>query len=63
MLTKDLERLWNAMRIAEGLLSSGEKVKIFFTGEGVEALELETTQFNLKELFYKILQNGGEFFS
>jgi len=58
--TKEPEKAWNAMRLANFALRAGDEVKVFLMGEGVEAPEVEESKFNVKKEMEKFLEDGGK---
>ncbi|OAQ21652.1 DsrE family protein [Thermosulfurimonas dismutans] len=60
LTTKEPEKAWNAMRLANFALKAGDEVKVFLTGEGVEASEVADDKFNIKQEMNKFLEGGGQ---
>lgn len=58
--TNDLERVWNAFRLANTALESDHSVETFLLGDGVEAPDLEHEKFNPHGVMLKYVQNDGE---
>lgn len=59
--SNDPETVWNAIRFGVHALSSGETVKIFLLGKGVEAEDLDNESFKITELMQTFIEQGGEF--
>jgi uncharacterized protein involved in oxidation of intracellular sulfur len=57
--SNDPETVWNAFRFANFALSSGDEVRVFLMGRGVEAEELDTEKFNITEQMRSFLEKGG----
>ncbi|WP_457555777.1 DsrE family protein [Candidatus Pyrohabitans sp.] len=58
--SNDPETVWNAFRFANFALSSGDQVKVFLMGKGVEAENLDTENFNIREQMQNFVDRGGE---
>lgn len=58
--SNDAETVWNAFRFGIFARNKGDEVRIFLLGKGVEAEQLDTTQFKVTELMSKFLNVGGE---
>lgn len=61
--TADAERIWNAFRLANTALDAGHAVEVFLLGEGVEAPDVETEQFNPHGVLVKFVRDGGELYA
>lgn len=61
--TNDPERVWNAFRLANTALDDGHTVDVFLLGDGVEAPDLDTEQFNPHGLLRKYVDGGGTLLS
>lgn len=57
------ETVWNAFRFGSFVLKQGNEVKIFLTGRGVEAEDLDTEQFKLTEMMKVFVESGGRIFA
>jgi len=57
------ETVWNAFRFGVFSLKDGHPVKVFLTGRGVEAEELDTEQFKVTEMMQSFVENGGQIFA
>ena len=57
--TNDAETSWNAFRFANVCLSKNETVKVFLIAKGVEAEQVSTAQFNIKEQMEKFVAAKG----
>lgn len=53
------ETNWNALRLANLVLSKGDTVSIFLVGEGVEYVAHSSEQFDIKKQLGKYLESGG----
>ncbi|WP_210534573.1 DsrE family protein [Thermosulfurimonas marina] len=58
--TKEAEKAWNAVRLANFALKAGDEVKVFLMGEGVEAPEIAEGPFNVRKQLEDFLSAGGE---
>ncbi|NOZ59145.1 MAG: DsrE family protein [Euryarchaeota archaeon] len=58
--SNDPETVWNAFRFANFALSSGDEVKVFLMGKGVEAETLDTENFKVTEQMQSFVDKGGE---
>lgn len=57
----DPETVFNALRMALYSLEQGDKVRIFFSGRGVEIDSIEDPKFDVRDLAQKVLDAGGQF--
>ena len=57
--TKDEEKTYNAFRFGNHALKKGHEVSMFFLGEGVEAEEIISKKFNVKEQIEYFIRNNG----
>ncbi|MDI6716984.1 MAG: DsrE family protein [Actinomycetota bacterium] len=60
--SNDPETVWNAFRFGLQPLANGDEVKVFLTGKGVEAEQLDTEQFPVTEMMKQLQELGGEIF-
>lgn len=56
----DPETVWNAFRLGSASLAYDDKVKIFLLGKGVEAMNIKSLKFNIKEQVEIFIEHGGE---
>ncbi|MHB0915223.1 MAG: DsrE family protein [Thermoleophilia bacterium] len=57
--SNDPETVWNAFRFGLKPLTKGDEVKVFLTGRGVEAEQLDTEQFEVTRMMKDFLEMGG----
>ncbi len=57
--TREAERAWNAVRLANFALKAGDEVRIFLMGEGVEAPEISEGPFTVRKQLEDFLSAGG----
>lgn len=57
--SNDPETVWNAFRFGLKPLTRGDEVKVFLTGRGVEAEQLDTEQFEVTRMMKDFLEMGG----
>ncbi len=58
--TKEAEKAWNAVRLANFALKAGDEVQIFLIGEGVEAPEISEGPFAVRKQLEEFLSTGGK---
>ena len=58
--SNDPETVWNAFRYGEHVVKSGDEVKVFLTGPGVEAERIGTEQFPVKGMMKNLEALGGK---
>jgi uncharacterized protein involved in oxidation of intracellular sulfur len=58
--SNDSEIAWNAFRFGVTALKEGHEVKVFLINKGVEAPEIESEKFNVKEQINSFVSNKGE---
>ena len=58
--SNDPETVWNAFRYGEHVVKSGDEVKVFLTGPGVEAEHISTVQFPVKGMMKNLEALGGK---
>lgn len=56
--TANVEKNWNAFRLANLALEQGDEVKIFLLGEGVEYEKVSSEKFNIAEQTEKFLNSS-----
>ena len=61
--SNDAETVWNAFRFANFALNSGDEVRIFLIGKGVECEKIEDEKFNVREQMEIFVNNGGEIYA
>lgn len=59
----DSETVWNAFRFGNFALASGDQVKAFLIGKGVELESLGTDKFNVAEQVQTFINTGGKIFA
>ena len=59
----DSETVWNAFRFGNFALASGDLVKVFLIGKGVELESLATDKFNITEQVQTFIKTGGKIFA
>lgn len=57
--TNDVERIWNAFRLANEALEAGHDVETFLLGDGVEAADVESDKFHPRGVLLKYRNEGG----
>ena len=58
--SKDPETMWNAFRFASAALSKGHNVSIFLLGPAVEIDSVDNSRFEVKKVFNRFTELGGE---
>jgi len=58
--TNDPEEVWNAFRFGNVALKEGHTVKVFLVNNGVEAENIQSDKFNVKEQINTFLGSNGE---
>ena len=61
--SNDAETVWNAFRFANFALNSGDEVRIFLIGKGVECEKIEDEKFNVREQMEIFVNNGGKIYA
>jgi uncharacterized protein involved in oxidation of intracellular sulfur len=61
--SNDPETVWNAFRFGNLALDTGDPVKIFLLGKGVEVESLESPEFKITEQMRLFHDKGGNIFS
>jgi peroxiredoxin family protein len=59
LYSNDAETVWNAFRLANLSESNGDTVTIFLIGKGVEALTIESKEFDIKQKADEFVAKGG----
>lgn len=59
LYSNDAETVWNAFRLANFSETRGDTVTIFLIGKGVEALTIESKEFDVKQKAEEFLAKGG----
>lgn len=54
------EAIWNAFRLGSASLAYDDEVKIFLLGKGVEAMNIESLKYNIKEQVKIFIEHGGQ---
>ena len=57
--TNDPESAWNALRLGNEALASGNEATLFLLGNGVEIEDIVDEQFYVSTVLKKFLDNGG----
>ena len=57
--TNDPETAWNALRLGNEALSTGNEVSMFLLGRGVEIENIKNETFNVAGVMEKFLNGGG----
>ena len=55
----DLETVWNALRLGNEALSTGNETIMFLLGNGVEIQTIKNQTFNVAKTLKKFLNSGG----
>ncbi len=58
--TNDPEEVWNAFRFGNVALENRNNVKVFLVNKGVEAEDIKSNKFPVKEQLQTFLDNKGE---
>ncbi len=59
----DSETVWNAFRLGNFSLKKGDNVNVFLLANGVEAEELTSETFNIREQMQQFVNDGGQIFA
>jgi len=59
LYSNDAETIWNAFRLANFSETRGDTVTIFLIGKGVEALTVESKEFDIKQKAEEFVTKGG----
>lgn len=57
--SNDPETVWNAFRFGLKPLTKGDEAKVFLTGRGVEAEQLDTEEFAVTQMMQDFMDMGG----
>ena len=58
--TNDPEEVWNAIRFGNVALKQNHEVRVFLLNKGVEAEDIKSDRFLVKEQLQSFLENKGE---
>jgi uncharacterized protein involved in oxidation of intracellular sulfur len=58
--TNDAEEVWNAFRFGNVALKENHTVRVFLVNKGVEAEDVKSEKFNVKEQMDSFIENKGE---
>ncbi len=58
--TNDSEEVWNAFRFANVALSKNHLVRVFSVNKGVEAEDIKSERFPVREQLQQFIDNKGE---
>ena len=58
--TNDPEEVWNAFRFANVALTGNHTVRVFLVNKGVEAEDIKSERFPVKEQLQQFVENKGE---
>jgi len=58
--TNDSEEVWNAFRFANVASRENHEVRVFLVNKGVEAEDIKSERFNVKEQLQFFIENKGE---
>jgi len=58
--TNDSEEVWNAFRFANVALGKNHNVRIFLVNKGVEAEDIKSERFQIKEQMQQFIKGNGE---
>lgn len=58
--SSDSETVWNAFRLGSFTKNKGDIAQVFLLGKGVEAENLDTEQFSVREQMQSFVNAGGE---
>ena len=58
--TNDPETVWNAFRLGNVALKASHTVKVFLVNKGVEAEDIKSEKFNVKEQIAAFIGDKGE---
>jgi sulfur relay (sulfurtransferase) complex TusBCD TusD component (DsrE family) len=58
--TNDAEEVWNAFRFGNVALKENHTVRVFLVNKGVEAGDIKSAKFNVKEHMASFIDNKGE---
>ena len=58
--TNDTEEVWNAFRFGNVALKENYEVKVFLVNRGVEAEDIKSERFNVREQLQTFIENNGK---
>jgi len=58
--TNDAEEVWNAFRFGNVALKENHTVRVFLVNKGVEAEDIKSEKFNVKEQMDSFIESKGE---
>ncbi len=58
--TNDPETVWNALRLGNEALSTGNEVSVFLLGSGVEIETIEGKTFDVATVLKRFVKDGGK---
>jgi len=58
--TNDVEEVWNAFRFGNVALKENHTVRVFLVNKGVEAEDIKSEKFNVKEQMDSFIESKGE---
>ncbi len=58
--SSESETVWNAFRLGSASLAYDDNVTVFLLGKGVEAMNIKSLKFNIKEQVAIFLEHGGQ---
>jgi len=58
--SNDPEEVWNAFRFGNVALKENQEVRVFLVNKGVEAEDIKSERFNVKEQLQFFIENKGE---
>lgn len=58
--SNDPETVWNAFRLANFVSKSGDAVKVFLLGKGVECESIDTEKFKVTDQIKLFIDSGGK---
>ena len=58
--TNNPETAWNALRLGNEALSSGNEVSVFLLGSGVEIEIIKDNAFDVAQVLGRLVKNGGK---
>jgi sulfur relay (sulfurtransferase) complex TusBCD TusD component (DsrE family) len=60
LYSNDAETVWNAFRFANFALNNGDSVSLFLLGKGVEAQDIKSKDFDIKDQMNTFSEHGGK---
>ena len=58
--TNDSEEVWNAFRFGNVALKKNHEVRVFLVNKGVEAEDIKSERFSVRDQLQTFLENKGE---